>query len=423
MKAAGRLWANHREAVSSSPALGHQSRLDDFGCSLQPASHLKPGSFDRNAGAKGKRQVLVFEAPQLNVLTAPMQFCSASLLFRQVKSFLETQKALLTEIQNGCKRNFVLAKEKEEKEQKLQQSASMPEITITEPLEEEEEEQAEEDGQNGDMVSSPEEVEEVAEAFIPRENGSAEQRAATGGATGGNNLCDSDSDTEEEEEEKEETSQAKTFSPSGQHSKPNHAEGPLGVGPLEKGRDTLGAEDKVSPSNAAEEEIKCESRIRTTSSVPLQVNSPGNEKRISVSSPGRGHKIFVVTRVESLPEKEEARAAQQKAGPAAPSVPPSRQADSQPVKTEGSKAETSETVAGPTASLESPPPTPCSHSGPDQMNSGSCEDAVHLTLLPNGVKTEFLRVLPDMPLGYDGKRASCAVEHGKKAEKLGINTE
>ncbi|XP_010076338.1 PREDICTED: protein phosphatase 1 regulatory subunit 37-like, partial [Pterocles gutturalis] len=46
-----------------------------------------------------------------------------------VKSFIETQKALLGEIQNGCKRNFILAKEKEEKEQKLQQSASMPEIT------------------------------------------------------------------------------------------------------------------------------------------------------------------------------------------------------------------------------------------------------------------------------------------------------
>ncbi|XP_038642165.1 uncharacterized protein LOC119957988 [Scyliorhinus canicula] len=48
-----------------------------------------------------------------------------------VKSFIETQKALLTEVQNGCKRNFILAKEKEEKEQKMQQSASMPEITVT----------------------------------------------------------------------------------------------------------------------------------------------------------------------------------------------------------------------------------------------------------------------------------------------------
>ncbi|XP_070620771.1 protein phosphatase 1 regulatory subunit 37 [Erythrolamprus reginae] len=328
-----------------------------------------------------------------------------------VKSFLETQKALLTEIQNGCKRNFVLAKEKEEKEQKLQQSASMPEITITEPLEEEEE-QAEEDGRNGDLVSSLEEVEEVAEALIPCENGAAGQKvAAGGGGSDNNNLCDSDSDTEEEEEE--EMLQMKVSSPSGQHGEPVQADGPLRVGSLEKGRDTLGAEDPSSPSKAAEE-IKREFRTGTESIPPLQLGSPGNEKRISVSSPGRGHKIFVVTRVESLPEKGEARSAQQKAGPAAP---PSRQADSlppaQPVKTEGSKAETGGTVAGPTADSESPPP----HSVPGRMNSGPCEDAVHLTLLPNGVKTEFLCVLPDAPLGYDGKRASCAVEHELNCSK------
>ncbi|KAL7980997.1 hypothetical protein Chor_005231, partial [Crotalus horridus] len=268
----------------------------------------------------------------------------------KVKSFLETQKALLTEIQNGCKRNFVLAKEKEEKEQKLQQSASMPEITVTGPLEDEEEEQqqqqqaAEDDGRNGDVVSSLEEVEDVAEALRSRENGAAAETGPDG---------ESDSDTEEEEEEEKETSQAKTSFPSGQHSKPGHTEGVPGVASLEKDRDPRGAEDKTSPSETAEDIIKCEPRIGTASSAPLQVPSPGKEKRISVSSPGRGHKIFVVTRVESLPE---ARGAPQKAGPPALSAPPSRQADALPVKTEGSKAETGETVAGPTASLESPPP-------------------------------------------------------------------
>uniref|UniRef100_A0A8B9EME9 Protein phosphatase 1 regulatory subunit 37 n=1 Tax=Anser cygnoides TaxID=8845 RepID=A0A8B9EME9_ANSCY len=87
-----------------------------------------------------------------------------------VKSFIETQKALLAEIQNGCKRNFILAKEKEEKEQKLQQSASMPEITVTEALEE----------GPGEDDSAP-----------------AEDGDDRDGAT------DSDSDTEEEEEEEE----------------------------------------------------------------------------------------------------------------------------------------------------------------------------------------------------------------------------
>ena len=45
-----------------------------------------------------------------------------------MKSFIETQRALLAEVQNGCKRNFILAKEKEETEQQMRQSASMAEI-------------------------------------------------------------------------------------------------------------------------------------------------------------------------------------------------------------------------------------------------------------------------------------------------------
>ncbi|XP_063168597.1 protein phosphatase 1 regulatory subunit 37 [Candoia aspera] len=327
-----------------------------------------------------------------------------------VKSFLETQKALLTEIQNGCKRNFVLAKEKEEKEQKLQQSASMPEITVTGPLEEE---PLAGDGQNGDVAPSPEEAEEVGEALMSHENGAAEKRVAGGSG----HLSDSDSDTEEEEEEEE---RLKNFSPSEQHSKPNHTEGAPGVGSLEKSGNPLGAEEKASPSKATEE-IKCESRAGATSRAPTQINSPGNEKRISVSSPGRGHKIFVVTRVESLPEKEGTRGAQQNAGPAALSVPPSKQADSlppdQPVKTERSKQEAREAVAEPTASLESSRPTPSTHTGTEKMNPGSREATVHLALLPNGVKTEFLHVLPDTPLGYEGKIASCAVEHELSCSK------
>uniref|UniRef100_A0A8C5D0U3 Protein phosphatase 1 regulatory subunit 37 n=1 Tax=Gadus morhua TaxID=8049 RepID=A0A8C5D0U3_GADMO len=56
-----------------------------------------------------------------------------------VKSFIETQRGLLAEIQNGCKRNFILAKEKEETDQKMRQSASMAEIATEDgpPTEEE----------------------------------------------------------------------------------------------------------------------------------------------------------------------------------------------------------------------------------------------------------------------------------------------
>ncbi|OWK15861.1 PPP1R37 [Cervus elaphus hippelaphus] len=74
-----------------------------------------------------------------------------------VKSFIETQKALLAEIQNGCKRNFVLAREREEKEQRLQLSASMPEITVTEPQPDDEprEQPAAEAQENGAPDPSP----------------------------------------------------------------------------------------------------------------------------------------------------------------------------------------------------------------------------------------------------------------------------
>ncbi|TMS07075.1 Protein phosphatase 1 regulatory subunit 37 [Larimichthys crocea] len=62
-----------------------------------------------------------------------------------VKSFIETQRALLAEIQNGCKRNFILAKEKEETEQKMRQSASMAEIATEDGTTEEEEQPASEE--------------------------------------------------------------------------------------------------------------------------------------------------------------------------------------------------------------------------------------------------------------------------------------
>uniref|UniRef100_A0A8C5EUT7 Protein phosphatase 1 regulatory subunit 37 n=1 Tax=Gouania willdenowi TaxID=441366 RepID=A0A8C5EUT7_GOUWI len=129
-----------------------------------------------------------------------------------VKSFIETQRALLAEIQNGCKRNFILAKEKEETDQKMRQSASMAEI-------------ATEDG--------------TREEVVEEEN-------------------TSDSDTEDEEETELGTSSAST-----EQIPPPHP-----------------------PSNSS-----------PPPGAPL---SPG--RCISVSSPGRGHKIFMVTRVESPPE-------------------------------------------------------------------------------------------------------------------------
>ncbi|KAJ6663756.1 hypothetical protein lerEdw1_009835 [Lerista edwardsae] len=264
-----------------------------------------------------------------------------------VKSFIETQKALLTEIQNGCKRNFVLAREKEEKEQQLQQSASMPEITVTEPLEEG---AMEDDGQSSDAVSTPEEGEEVGEGLLSQENGTAGQRAVDGN----DESSDSDTDTEEEEEE------------------------------------------------------------RPAMKAPAQKLSSPAHRRIAVSSPGRGHKIFVVTRVESLPEEAEERDTRPES-PLRPVASPQPGPPAQPAETDRSGPPASASTSP--ASSEPPPAVPSCGAGKEKADSGLCESAGHGAALPNGLKTEFARALPDLPLGRDAKLPSCSVEHELSCSK------
>ncbi|KAM9326913.1 protein phosphatase 1 regulatory subunit 37 [Gastrophryne carolinensis] len=150
-----------------------------------------------------------------------------------VKSFIETQKALLTEIQNGCRRNFVLAKEKEER---LQQSASMAEIACA-AEEEDSNPASEENNLHSDNTSNtpedtrPKSSEQDDEEIIPTPDPQGQ---------------DSDSDTEEEVEEK-----------------------PVA---------------EVKP-------------VAETKPVENSIARPPGQ--VAVSSPGRGHKIFLVTRVEN----------------------------------------------------------------------------------------------------------------------------
>ncbi|KAF1419426.1 Protein phosphatase 1 regulatory subunit 37, partial [Spheniscus humboldti] len=264
-----------------------------------------------------------------------------------VKSFIETQKALLAEIQNGCKRNFILAKEKEEKEQKLQQSASMPEITVTEPLEE----GPAEDGRDGSAASTPEEGEEAGETPMASENGDAEP--AEDDDRG--NVTDSDSDTDEE-------------------------------------ADTVPA---ASPASAP---------------------SQGNERRISVSSPGRGHKIFVVTRVESLPERA-ASAARSWEDADAAAKPAEPQSPAPATKPELPAPRTNGTVPESAAGSATAPAVPSAGSDPERRDPAACESAAHDTPLPNGLKTDFARALPEASLDGDGKMGSCAAEHELSCSK------
>ncbi|XP_057264879.1 protein phosphatase 1 regulatory subunit 37 [Pezoporus wallicus] len=246
-----------------------------------------------------------------------------------VKSFIETQKALLGEIQNGCKRNFILAKEKEEQEQKLQQSASMAEIAPAEALEAAPAEPI----PDGSPGSARDEGQEAMAA----ENGDTEP-------VEGDEGTDSDTATDEDEDE--------AAAPSGRKELPDPTGGVL-VSPAP----SIPGDAPSGPGNAA-----------------APAPSHGAERRISVSSPGRGHKVFVVTRVEPGPERDE--------------------------------------DADPSGNTE---PQPCSNGAVAEAPAGA-------EALPNGLKVDFARALPEAASENDGKLGSWGAEHelscSKNAQEL-----
>ncbi|XP_012508964.1 PREDICTED: protein phosphatase 1 regulatory subunit 37 isoform X2 [Propithecus coquereli] len=255
-----------------------------------------------------------------------------------VKSFIETQKALLAEIQNGCKRNFVLAREREEKEQRLQLSASMPEITVTEPRPDEE----------------PGHPEPTGEPAAGAQNG------APSPGPGPDSDSDSDSDGEDEEEE------------DGQRDEAGGDQSPSAPCPaLVPPTDSLGPGDRSPPGSPS---------------------SP-TEQRISVSSPGRGHKVFVVTRVESPPER---------ADPLVSPTPPSPPALTSPPASPALPSAGASGTQDPGSSEPQPQPEP-PQSGPP---------------LPNGLKPEFALALPpEPPPGPEAKGGSCGLEHELSCSK------
>ncbi|KAH0631498.1 hypothetical protein JD844_005842 [Phrynosoma platyrhinos] len=254
------------------------------------------------------------------------------------------------------------------------------------------------------VSSTPEEGEEVQEALMPQENGAADERVS-----GNNNeSSDSDSDTDEEVEDKLEI---KDLSQSQKHSSLDHVDESPKLPSPEKTKDALSSENAVPPLNTPGE-IKCESRGGVACLPATPATPPGNERRIAVSSPGRGHKIFVVTRVESLPEKKDENTLR--------GVPPKQTnppAQSQPAKSEDSDRQGSEPASELRASSETSSSTPSSDSRVKKMDSGPCERTSHHTLLPNGLKMDFVHALPDASLRREGKIASCAAEHELNCSK------
>lgn len=209
-----------------------------------------------------------------------------------VKSFIETQRALLAEIQNGCKRNFILAKEKEETEQKMRQSASMAEIATEDGTREEEEEQ-----------------ETASEGRVDKEGGEGGETTGEGGQTSSQSgasseasvpqVLESDSDTEDEEEAEVVTKSSST-SNSSTLSNQTAPQTQAGVAQSPLSASCTSSPPPASPAAG----ISVISGITVTES-PVPPGTPPSPGRcISVSSPGRGHKIFMVTRVESPPEQQ-----------------------------------------------------------------------------------------------------------------------
>ncbi|XP_044059962.1 protein phosphatase 1 regulatory subunit 37 [Siniperca chuatsi] len=224
-----------------------------------------------------------------------------------VKSFIETQRALLAEIQNGCKRNFILAKEKEETDEKMRQSASMAEIATEDGTREEEEEEpaTEEKGNKG----SKEEVEEG--ETKGNEGQTSSQSGASSETSVPQMILESDSDTEDEEEEVV----TKSSSTSNSSTRLNQTAPQTQTGVAEPLLSASRTSSSPSASPAGCPSVISGITVTEATAPPGTPPSPG--RCISVSSPGRGHKIFMVTRVESPPEQQQLHL--QINAPAAPS--------------------------------------------------------------------------------------------------------
>uniref|UniRef100_A0A3Q1IF36 Protein phosphatase 1 regulatory subunit 37 n=2 Tax=Percomorphaceae TaxID=1489872 RepID=A0A3Q1IF36_ANATE len=213
-----------------------------------------------------------------------------------VKSFIETQRALLAEIQNGCKRNFILAKEKEETEQKMRQSASMAEIATEDETREEVEE--EEPASEHRDYKEVKEVEEEGETTGNAGQTSSQSGASSEASISQTNL-ESDSDTEDEEEEV--VTKSSSTSNSSNHS--NQTAPQIEIGAAQP--PTSASRTSLSPSASPAGGPSVISSITVMESAVPPGTPPSPGRCISVSSPGRGHKIFMVTRVESPPEQQQ----------------------------------------------------------------------------------------------------------------------
>ncbi|KAF7699433.1 hypothetical protein HF521_004175 [Silurus meridionalis] len=180
--------------------------------------------------------------------------------------------------------NHILDSEKEEIQQQMRQSVSMAEIATEVPPPEEEEDAGDEVSE--EQKAELEEVEQEEEEEKSEKQSEVQEDEEHSAAV----QDDSDSDTDNEEDNDD----IKETKSSAQTSTLNQTITPINT--------TLTA-CQTPPINIPSSTP--ESGIRVTeANVPSGTpSSPG--RCFSVSSPGRGHKIFMVTRVESPPEQKQ----------------------------------------------------------------------------------------------------------------------
>ncbi|XP_048378646.2 protein phosphatase 1 regulatory subunit 37-like isoform X2 [Stegostoma tigrinum] len=346
-----------------------------------------------------------------------------------VKSFIETQKALLTEIQNGCKRNFILAKEKEEKEHKMQQSASMPEITVTlcENKEEPQKSQAclktqkmPEGSENGATQETVPSIPKNAEELV----GTSESIVMS---------CPVEQNLQSAAQLELNQNQAQV-SVVGTSSSEKQQLQRQDLVETHCGKDSVIAGDvshRSSPTAFGEQPMLIPTELKSPGpespvivSSPIEI-TPRNNERL-VSSPGRGHKVFFVTRVESPPENPSNQDMQWHN-----ETTQSRKHTISTKETESPSEPLPCSASDPLTTLTVPAPAPDGSSQTESLSdldrgvanpehdfetvcARDCDHTVHGAALPNGLKAELVQRLPEttvLTTGKDGKAMSCSIEH------------
>lgn len=173
----------------------------------------------------------------------------------------------------------------------MRQSASMAEIAI----------EAIEDGTRAEEEESASEESQTEESKQEEDDGqSASEPESSAETSFSPTTLESDSDTEEEEEEEVVTTSSATASASA-HLKPTPPEIQTAVTQPLLSASHPSASLAVLPTVG----LNVISGITVTETTHPPGTPPSPGRCISVSSPGRGRKIFMVTRVESPPEQQQ----------------------------------------------------------------------------------------------------------------------